>query len=312
MNEIGSLRASDPLKENPRWPTVASIRMISGVFGTAAVFVLSMIHPLAGLFLAVDTLEVKYTSVIYLEALPQLLCLLSMLGALKALKIYQGAAVQSTRRSWLKWLVLSALAMGMALASKYMYGAIIIAIGAAVLWRGWKQRGFVLLGLVGWGILCAAFFVLFDPILWNGLLARLSSSIQFSFNYQTSSYISYIGYPFWQPIFWLMRSIPQYRTVVNPPFFMNQGDFFVLADPLIFILALVGLPPLFMKNKPMFCWLVVGLAFLLAWGTKWPQYTLLVLPAFCLSAGYGLEFLRDYLPGGKASIVERLGKNQPQ
>jgi hypothetical protein len=266
-----------------------------------------MIHPLAGLFLAVDTLEVKYTSVIYLEALPQLLCLLSMLSALKALGIYQSA-----RRSWLKWLVLSALAMGMALASKYMYGAIMIATAIAVLRRGWKQRGPVLLGLAGWGILCAAFFVLFDPVLWNGLLRRLSESLQFSLNYQGSSYVNEVGYPVWQPFYWLMRSIPQYPTVVYPPFFINKGDFFVLADPLIFILGLVGIPSLFKKNMPMACWLLVGMAFLLLWSTKWPQYMLLVLPAFCVSAAYGFEFLRTYLPGGKTSIVDRLGRKKPQ
>ena len=311
VNDIAPMRASDPLNANPYWPKLFSLRLISVFFGTATVFVLSMIHPLAGLFLAVDTLEIKYTSVIYLEALPQLLCLLSMLGAMKALEVYQGGAAEGTRRMWLKWLLLSALAMGMTLASKYIYGAVMIAIGIAALWRGWKQRGPVLLGLAGWGILCAVFFVLFDPVLWNGLATRLSESFQFSFNYQNSSYISEIGYPVWQPFYWLMQSIPQYPTSPNPPYFMNKADFFVLADPLIFILALAGLPSLFKKNKPMFWWLLVGIVFLLLWNTKWPQYMLLVLPAFCLSAGYGFEFLRAYLPGGKASILDRLARKKP-
>lgn len=39
-------------------------------------------------------------------------------------------------------------------------------------------------------------------------------------------------------------------------------------------------------------WLVAGLLFLLVWPTKWPQYTLIVVPAICLTAG--MTLLRAY------------------
>jgi hypothetical protein len=91
---------------------------------------------------------------------------------------------------------------------------------------------------------------------------------------------------------------------------MNKADYFVLADSLIFILGLVGLPALFKKNMPMFCWLLVGMIFLLLWRTKWPQYVMLVLPAFCLSAAYGFECIRSYLPGGNASILDKFERWQ--
>jgi hypothetical protein len=304
VKTIAPMPTGYPLTVVPYWPKLLGLRLISAFFGTVTVFVLSLIHPLAGLFLAVHTFEIKYTSVIYIEALPQLLCLLAMLGALKTLEIYRDGA-GAARRSWLKWLLLSALAMGVTLASKYIYGAVMIAIGIAVLGRGWKQRGPVLLGLAGWGILCAAFFVLFDPVLWNGLVERLQASVQFNFNYSNSQFVSSYAYPVWQPVYWLLLSIPQHSTLTQP-FFMNKADYFVMADSLIFILALVGLPALFKKNMPMFSWLLVGIAFLLLWRTKWPQYVLLVLPAFCLSAAYGFESVRAYLPGGKASLLDRL------
>jgi hypothetical protein len=182
----------------------------------------------------------------------------------------------------------------------------IFAIGIAALWRGWKQRGRVLLGLAGWGILCLAFFVLFDPVLWNGLVARLTQSVQFSFDYSNGKYVESIGYPLWQPIQWLMLSIPQFSALPPQPFFTNNADYFVLADSLIFLLALVGVPFLYQKNKPMFVWLLVGMVFLLYWRTKWPQYVMLVIPPFCLSAAHGFDFLRQYFPGGNASILDRL------
>ena len=58
------------LTDFTQWQQVLVLRMISALLGAAAVFLLCLIHPLAGLFLALDTFGIKYTSVIYLEALP--------------------------------------------------------------------------------------------------------------------------------------------------------------------------------------------------------------------------------------------------
>src|SRR5512143_1082666 len=67
--------------EAGRWNIAA--RHLSVVSGTLAVLALACINPLAGLFLAVDTLSVKYTSEVYLEALPLLTGLLCALAYLK-------------------------------------------------------------------------------------------------------------------------------------------------------------------------------------------------------------------------------------
>ena len=133
------------------------------VFGAAAVFLLSLVHPLAGLFLAIDTLGIKYTSVIYLDALPTFAGLAALLAALKALELYQ----KQTGRRWAVWLVLSALALGITAASKYIYAVVGIAIIAAIILRGWKQKLPVLLGLAAWGVLSLVFFFVLDPVLWT-------------------------------------------------------------------------------------------------------------------------------------------------
>jgi len=285
------------LRGVPYWPKLLSLRLISAFFGAAAVFLLSLVHPLAGLFLAVDTLGIKYTSVIYLDALPAFASLAAFLAALKALELYQKQAPR-----WKMWLALSALALGMTAASKYMYAVVGIAIVAAVILRGWKQKLPVLLGLAAWGLLSLAFFFILDPALWHAPLARLSDSIQFNLNYSAGAHVAEVGYPFWQPIQWLLLSIP-HQPSQPPAFFYDAGSFFVLADSLIFFLALVGLPALYHKNKPMLLWLFIGLVFLLLWGTKWPQYTLLILAPLCVSAACGFDFLRARLLALGAKIL---------
>ena len=268
------------------WPKLLMLRDISALLGAAAVFLLSLVSPLAGLFLAVDTLAIEYTSQVYLEALPAFTCMVALLAALKAADAFRDQPAR--RRKWIGWLVLSALALGMTAASKYMYAVVGIAIAIAVILRLWKHKLPALLGLAAWGVLSLAFFFLLDPVLWHAPLARLSASVQYSFSYEVGAHVTQVGYPWWQPIWWLLLPVTQQPAGT---FFLPENGFFALADSLIFVLALVGLPRIFLKNKPFFIWLVVGMAFLLLWGTKWPQYMLLVLAPWCLAAGYGLEFL---------------------
>ncbi len=297
--DTSSMITGNVIQSVPYWHHLFILRIISVLFGTATVFLISLISPLAGLFLAIDTYAIKYTSVIYLEALPAFTSLAALLAAHKARSGYQNDP--KNRKVWIGWLVLSSLLLGMTAASKYMYALVGLVIIIDILRQGWKHQRATLLGLAGWGLLAAAFFFLFDPILWNSPLNQLIKSVNFNANYSVSQYVTRFGYPFWQPIKWLMISIPQYSNN-HTAFFFNKGDFFISVDSLIFILALAGLPDLFKRNKPMFIWLVVGLTFLLVWATKWPQYILLVLVPFCISASYGVNFI------GQALVKLRSGK----
>lgn len=274
------------------WHKFFGLRMISDLLGTAAVFIISLISPWAGLFLAINTYAIKYTSVVYLEALPALTSLIALLTAHQALKNYQNNS--GKRKTWIGWLILSALALGITAASKYIYALIGVVIVIDMLVRGWKHKGSTLAGLAIWGTLSVFFFFLFDPVLWHSPLTALMNSINFNMDYSAGLHVQEVGYPFWQPIKWLSTSIPQWA---NDPiaFHLGKGDFFICADTLIFILALAGLPGLFKKDKTMCLWLVVGMIFLLAWGTKWPQYILVVLVPFCVSAACGVEVIRKVL-----------------
>lgn len=274
------------------WHKFLGLRMISALLGTAATFLISMVSPWAGLFLAINTYMIKYTSVVYLEALPALTSLVALLTAQQALMNFQNHPKK--RISWIAFLILSALSLGMTAASKYIYALIGFVIVIDILVRGRKQIILTLAGLAIWGLLSIFFFFLFDPVLWHSPLTALMNSINYNTSYAVGQHVLEVSYPFWQPIKWLSISIPQWPN--NPiAFFINKGDYFICADTLIFVLALMGIPGLFKKNKTMLLWLLIGLGFLLAWGTKWPQYILVIMVPYCVSAAYGVDVLRKLL-----------------
>jgi len=81
----------------------------------------------------------------------------------------------------------------------------------------------------------------------------------------------------------------------------DSGTFLVTADLVIAALAVVGLRPMWREHRIFALWLGIGLAFLLVWPTKWPQYVLLVSAPLSLAAGIGtgliLEPVRRWLRG---------------
>ena len=275
------LSMHSPAPEISHFHEVAAMRLVSAGFGSLTAFLLALVNPLAGLFLAVHTFAVKYTSVIYLEALPSFAALVS----LQAFSIFlkRGPGKQT-----FKWLVLSAAALGIATASKYMYA--VIGVAAALFCGLWmiRKRRMVLGYLAIWAFLALLVFWAADPVLWIHPVQRLSASLKFNVNFSQGPAVAYTAYPVWQPVRWLLESMPQ-QPLTRNPFFLQPGDFWVSIDTWIFGLALIGLPLTIKRRPEYFIWLVVGLAFLLVWSTKWPQYVLLVLPALCLAAAEGVQ-----------------------
>lgn len=276
------------LKSVPYYNKILLLRLISALFGTAAVFLLCLFHPLAGLFLAVNTFAIKFTSTVYLEALPAAAVIACMLAAEKALAVYLDHP--PSRKKWAGWVVLSAFLLGLSAASKYCYGLVGVAVIAYVITCLWKQKRSALLGLAMWGVLSLLFFFLLNPEIWNATIERLAGSINFYLNYSNSQHVIEVGYPFWQPLHWLMFPI-QKQTIEPIAYFVTEDNFLVEADLVIFGLAVLGMPRLFSQRRSMFLWLALGLLFLLIWNTKWPQYILLILAPFCLSAAYGTDWL---------------------
>jgi hypothetical protein len=112
-----------------------------------------------------------------------------------------------------------------------------------------------------------------DPMLWHNPQGRLLSAILFHEQYSQGTTVIQAKYPWYQPVVWLSQSVPWHPNV-----------FFWGFDEIIFLFGIAGLYWEWRERRWLALWFISGLLFLLLWPTKWPQYTLVILPALCLSA----------------------------
>ncbi len=278
--------------EGKRWGMVG--RTLSAVLGSISVGVLTFLNPLAALFLAVNTLSIKYTSQVYLEALPLLTSLLSVVCY--SVYFHKGVENQQKKRKSLIWLLASSILLGMTAASKYVYCVAGLAIVMhyllmIVLRKIQWQEIFV---LAGWGVAALAAFFVFDPVLWPHPFSRLLESISFHLNYAQSVGVREHNYPFYQPLRWL--AVPFQYFDPRP-----ESAFLIKLDWAIFGFAVIGLYRTFRTQKIFFLWLMIGIGTLLIWDTKWQQYVLIIMVPFCVSAAEGTKLIAE---AGKKVLVK--------
>ena len=270
-------------------------RRVSAVFGSLAVLALSIMNPLAGLFLAVNTLAIKYTSEVYLEALPMLASLLAVI----AYGIYYRSArdPDANKKKMFLWLAASGIFLGVTAASKYVYCiaglAILLHWLIAVIRKEIPAKH--LLYVLGWGVLSLLLFFICDPYLWPHPVSRLLQSINYHLRFKNSLHVAKAGYPFWQPIVWLFNPFGHYQV-------QSRTGFLLQIDPLIFLLSVLGMPRTFKRSQVFFVWFWVGLVFLFLWTTKWPQYTLVILAPYCVAAANGVLGSYDFI---KQKVLHR-------
>ena len=253
-------------------PHLTAARSASALENVLAVLLLALLDPLAGLFLAIHSFTIKYTSQVMLESLPVLTSLGMVLAYLRS------------RRKPGGWLLLSAVLLGLTAASKVPY--CLAGLAVAVDWlaaewdalraAGWKR----LLPLAGWGALALLVFFAADPYLWPDPIGRLSQSLLYHGGYAQSAAVKSAGLPPWQPLVWLFMSVP-----------WHPGVLVVGLDVFISFAALFGLRRLGSRWRVFLLWLVFGLGFLLVWPTKWPQYILMIVAPLCLAGAEGFRAL---------------------
>ena len=307
--EIPDLPTSAPPASSLPEPHKTVARLVEAIQGALQVLILAVVNPLAGLFLAINTWHIKYTSQIMLEALPSLTSLVAV------------AAYAKSNGKWNRWLLLSSIALGLTAASKYSYCIVAIAIlahwlvslrapqGRSNLHTGTETPALAcgasvassrttllaMTTLVVWGLLAFAVFFAADPYLWPDPINRLRDSVFYHIGYAESQHVREAGYPMWQPLVWLAGSVP-----------WHPGVFLLSVDVLVSLLALVGFDRLWRKQNVYALWLVIGLGFLLLWPTKWPQYILTLSVPVTLAAAEGFqstvwEPARDWLTSIRAN-----------
>jgi ABC-type sugar transport system permease subunit len=275
--EIAQKPTSAPPADSLPQPHLEYLRKTSALLGTLGVLALAFLDPLAGIFLAIHTFTIKYTSQSMLEALPALTSFLAVMAYDHWLR---------SKRTNL-WLALSGIALGLTAASKYIYAVVGIAILLHWMWetraegqnsiperRGWRQ----LLPILGWGMLALFIFFLVNVYLWPDPIDRLKTSLTFLAAYSQSEQVQRMSFPFWQPLATLFQSVP-----------WHPGVFVIVLDTLIALLALLGFRRLWQRRQVYAFWLVVGLVFLMIWPTKWPQYILIISAPISLAAAEGFR-----------------------
>jgi sugar lactone lactonase YvrE len=250
------------------WMVVVYVlRFLSVLFGVLAATLLALFDPLAGGLLAVHTLAVKYTAQIYLEALPHLASIAAVLALVRS----------SGGRD--RWFWISALALGVAAAGKFTYLPIVLVLAYLAIWeKRLRWRNLILYGLVA-----VATFWLLNPTLWREPFSRLFDSLFFHMRYSQGPRVELAGYPWHRPLYWISRAE---ATVWHPDVF-----FYPALDGPIFLLALPGLYWEWRERRWVVVWTVTSLLLLLLWPTKWPQYTLVLTPALCLSASSAVRHI---------------------
>ncbi len=247
-------------------PQLYAARALSVLFGTLTVALATLVDPIAGVFLALHSMTIKYTAEAYLEALPQLTALIAVLALRRAR--------QGDRRAW--WL--SAIALGATAAGKFTYLVILPAL-ALLLWeqRPWDKRrlgGYVALAL-------GSFWVL-NPALWAAPLTRLKAMLFFHTAYAHGSDVLRAGYPWYQPLLWIINDVPWHPNVF----------FFFTSDRYVIWFLLPGMVLAWKRRENWLnVWLVSALLTLLVWPTKWPQYTLILTVPLCLLGALALRAL---------------------
>ncbi len=248
------------------------------VIGTLQVLALAIFNPLAGLFLAIGTWQLKYTSQIMLEPLP------ALMSTIMVLCYVQWRRTES--RNWF-WLILSGVALGLTAASKYVYCLAAVAVVIDWLWSrveegGWKvgarEWSGRLAPLFVWGVISLIIFFAADPYLWTDPIGRLTHSLVYHSGYAQGAEVKRAGYPMWQPFVWLSGSVPWGVSAFLTPF-----------DLFTSLFALFGVAKV-ARNKQtrvFALWLIIALAFLLWWTTKWPQYILILNAPLMVAAGVG-------------------------
>jgi hypothetical protein len=260
-----------------RLSDLETMRSAAVLFGTLQVGLLTYFNPVAGWLLAIQSTEIKFTSIAYLEAVPAFTSLVAIIAFNKF-----------RRTNHVKWLFLSAVALGATGASKFIYLNAGMAILIFLLWaqrRHWKT---ILLYLIVTGLA----FLLFNPYLWADPLGRFLGMIAFHSRAVQDDFVKQYGRPWWYNLVTLYRPAVVFPSVLmeRPPIFFFQIDAF------IYLFGLGGLVNLARTSRLYLVWLCCGAIFLSLWGAKWEQYAMIIATPLCLSTGLGLTDLARWLP----------------
>jgi hypothetical protein len=274
------------------WSDLESARAVSVAASMLLVALLTSFNPMGAALLAIHSIEIKYSSEAYLEAIPALTAALAVI-AFERSRSDDTPARSDTLPALLRgrrdkrWLYVSAVLLGITAASKYIYAIAGFAIALFLIWEYRRRPVYILLyGLIAFGV-----FFLADPILWPDPIRRLLASLAFHEQASQSEFVLSYNRPWWWQVTFLSRLAE-----------WNPGIPYFSPDTFTFFAGFLGLVSLARRSKVYLAWFCAALLFLLLWSTKWEQYSLTLITPLSMSAGYGLTDALAWI-GGKIRLL---------
>ncbi len=245
---------------------LATVRGLSVLAGVGAVALAAAFHPLAGLALATHTIHAKYSSQGYIDSLPMLWMSLAMMIAWRHRQV-------DMHKIW--WLVGSC--WGAAIAGKWLHG--VPGLVLLLFIPGWRARAQVVItALLGWFLL--------DPSMWVGPIDAVVQKITLHHDYAAKLTVD------------TSWTAPLVSLVSGEPARWHPDVFPVNLDPVWAVMAVLGLWR--SRRDPialyLMAWMLLPLAVLMFWSTRWPQHIMVLVMPLCLSAGLILKRGQDDPP----------------
>jgi hypothetical protein len=260
LNQLPEDFGGDFLNQMPR--SLENARWQAALAGMVSVGGMTLLNPLAGLVMAIQSMLVYYTGVAYLDALPMMFTVL--------MAWFYTRQPQRKLDFWL-----AAVCLGAAAAGKYpfAFGGLIIVIHA-LFYRLVRIRNLAL-----WGLLALGTFYLLNPYLWTDPIGRLTDQLTFHQDYASGRNYS-LHIPWQQMIF------PRQDIRYDEGLLLPAG-----IDVLIFLLAVPG-SILLLRQKSVFgWWLVAGMIFLMLWRAQWIQHNMIIAVPYCMSVAENLKWI---------------------
>lgn len=265
-----------PLPED----SLRNSRLQSVTFGGVSLLVVSLINPFAGLALALLPIHVHFTSVAYLEALPVLCTALMAYFYLKSQAVSTDSIYrvrQIFQHKKYRYMALSALFFGLAVACKYPYAWSGVALVLhALIYRHWKIQQ-----VMAWGLFSIVVWFSFNPYVWPNPPDRLRYQFTYHEDYaenqvETHSYTNPFE-QFTRPNNYLLKEIrhPLWRSVAIA----------------IFAFAAVGVIVSLWQKSYFGWWLVIGWVFLMIWPTQWIQHKMTITVPYAVCAAVGFQWV---------------------
>jgi Dolichyl-phosphate-mannose-protein mannosyltransferase len=251
-------------------------RTVAWIFGVLFVLLLALYSPLAGLFAALSTVALRYTTDAYLDAPGVFFSTLAILLYLRW---------KERRSTWL--LVVAGAALGLAFAAKYYYAlaGVVILIDLIVTYRKALRpalRPALILGV-------AAFVVasLGDLPLWTQGLGKSAATVSSNGVYYASGASAPSSISQWFST--LITLFVGFRSWPAP----FPSPFLVRLDSLIGLFAVVGVAVTWRRYSIFNVWLALVCLVLLLYPVKYQQYAALGIAPLCLVAAVGARWLFD-------------------